>query len=125
MELIRVSPREIEVGMTLAVRETITHGWGVSTGLAQYRIFKVTRVTPQRTKVVSGDVAFDTRKTIFYIANDEMLVENRRVSMYARVREFFAEMRTFSPVDFVSDVEQMERTVELIDELLNQRGDLR
>lgn len=123
MELIRVFPREIEVGMTLAVRETITRSWGVSTGLTRYRIFKVTRVTPQRIKIASGDEVFDTRKTIFYVANDEMLDENLRVSMYRRVCKFFSEMEKLSPVDFVSDLEQMERTVELIDELLNQRGE--
>ncbi len=123
MDLILVSPREIEVGMTLATRSVITCGWGVSTGLAQYRIFKVTRVTPQRIKIASGDDVFDTRKTIFYVANDEMLLENRRASMYAKVCKFFSEMRKLSPVDFVSDLEQMERTVELIDELLNQRGE--
>lgn len=123
MELIRVFPREIEVGMTLAVSEHITHGWGESTGLMRYRIFKVTRVTPQRTKVVSGDEAFDTRKTIFYLPDDEMLSENRRVEMYARVCKFFSEMRKLSPVDFVSNLEQMERTVELIDELIDRRGE--
>lgn len=121
MEYVRVFPREIEVGMILAVPETITHGWGESTGLTHYRIFKVTRVTPQRTKVVSGDKVFDARKTIFYAACDEMLQENRRVSAYARVCDFFSGMRKMSPVDFVSNLEQMERTVEIIAEFLNQR----
>ena len=109
--------------MTLAVPKMITHGWGESTGLVHYHIFKVTRVTPQRIKIAAGDAVFDTRKTIFYEACDEMLDENRRVSMYARVCEFFSAMRKMSPVDFVSDLEQMERTVEIIDELLNQRGE--
>ena len=121
MEYTRVFPREIEVGMVLAVRENITHGWGESTGLVHYRIFKVTRVTPQRTKVISGDTVFDVRRTIFYAACDEMLLENRRVSAYTRVCEFFSEMRKMSPVDFVSDLEQMERTVEIIEEFVNRR----
>lgn len=119
MDLKKISPEQLEVGMKIAVKHSIRYGWKY-TGLTQYDMYIISRITPKRTKVVCGDAEFTTKNTIFYEPCEQMYMENRRVKAFVSIMDGIDELEEISPSKFIGALEKMEETERLVKALLSR-----
>lgn len=119
MDLKKISPEQLEVGMKIAVKHPIRYGWKY-TGLTQYDMYIISRITPKRTKVVCGDAEFTTKNTIFYEPCEQMYMENRRVKAFVSIMDGIDELEEISPSKFIGALEKMEETERLVKALLSR-----
>ncbi|MGM9667235.1 MAG: hypothetical protein ACI3XN_04190 [Eubacteriales bacterium] len=109
MEVIKKN--DLSDGMRVAIATPITAGWGSYTGLIQYTIKTISRVTPMKTKVVCDDgKEYATKNTVFYNPCEEMVVENRRVVAFISMVKSIRFLYEAPQKHLVGSVEQMEAT---------------
>nr|DAF86372.1 MAG TPA: hypothetical protein [Siphoviridae sp. ctmxA102]DAU77877.1 MAG TPA: hypothetical protein [Ackermannviridae sp.] len=120
MDLKKISTEQLEVGMKIAVQHPFRYGWNLYTGLTQYDMYIISRITPKRTKVVCGDAEFITKNTIFYEPCEQMYLENRRVKAFVSIMDGMWELETISPTKFICALEEMEETERLVKTLLSR-----
>lgn len=121
MDLKKISPEQLEVGMKVAVAYPVYHGWHSYTGLIKYDYYTISRITPKKTKVVCGDDEFLTKDTTFYFPHEEMSVENRRVNAFINIQNFMQEIDRTSPTNFIGTVDEMEDAVKTAKAFLTYR----
>lgn len=119
MDFKKISPEQLEVGMKIAVKHPIRYGWKY-TGLTQYDMYIISRITPKRTKVVCGDAEFLTKDIVFYEPCEQMDMENRRVKSFVSIMDNMEELEKIPPTKFVVTLEEMEETERLVKALLSR-----
>lgn len=118
MVLSKIPPEQLTAGMEVAIAVPFKYGWSQYTGMTRYHIFTISKITPKRTKVICGANEYLVSRTIFYVPNEEMEGENRRINAFMHMLKYLSILGNITPTTFIDTAENMEKTVKLLEEIV-------